>query len=145
SFYSTRNSNAERLAKFVAAVSAALNCENLSLTATEALLEFPVDPAVLPNPSPVESEVLLAGLTKAGVNFGVPAAFFYALGNKQDKNPSAAARYQMATGDTPERVLQELVQAVSSGVIAQKNDDREAFSLPGSPAGKISAVQATRR
>ncbi len=149
SFYSTRNSSAERLAKFVAAASAALNCENLSLHAPEALLEFPVDPGSLPNPSPVRSEVLLTGLSATGMNFAVPAGFFYALGNKQDKNTSAAARYQIATGDTPERVLLEVGQAVSTKVIAAKNDDSEHFALPLTSAinthPTITAVQAVRR
>ena len=45
SFYSTRNATAERLAKFVAAVSAAVYCELTSVNATAALLEFPVDPS----------------------------------------------------------------------------------------------------
>ena len=45
SFYSSRNATAERLTKFVAAVSAAVFCEQTSLNSTTALLEFPVDPA----------------------------------------------------------------------------------------------------
>ena len=88
SFYSTNNATAERLTKFVAAVAAAIYCEELSLAATSALLEFPVNPAES-FVSAVESEVLLQGLgnTAAGSSnipqgFGVPAAFFYATGRE---------------------------------------------------------------
>ena len=87
SFYSTRNATAERLAKFVASVSAAVYCEQASLYSSAALLEFPVNPAAT-FASSVESEVLLQGLGGEGarnINFGVPAAFFYALGAKMDK------------------------------------------------------------
>jgi hypothetical protein len=91
SFYSTRNATAERLAKFVAAASAAVFCEQTSLYSTSALLEFPVDP-YLPFASSVESEILLQGLGGSRsdrIHFGVPAAFFYALGAKMDKSTSA--------------------------------------------------------
>jgi hypothetical protein len=61
SFYSTRNANAERLTKFVAAASAAVACEQVSRSATTALIEFPVDPSATLTGA-VESEILLQGL-----------------------------------------------------------------------------------
>jgi hypothetical protein len=143
SFYSTRNATAERLAKFVAAVSAAVFCEQTSLYSTSALLEFPVDP-LSTFAKAVESEILLQGLGGAGPNnigFGVPAAFFYALGGKMDKSTTGLQRYQMATGDAIERLLQEFAAAMDSGVIS----DGETFTDPHFTGLPVSSFQAARR
>jgi hypothetical protein len=143
SFYSTRNATAERLAKFVAAVSAAVFCEQTSLYSSSALLEFPVDPSST-FATAVESEVLLqdlGGSRSDGINFGVPAAFFYALGAKMDKSTTALQRYQMATGDAIERLLQEFDAAEDTDVIS----DSEAFSDPTFANVSISSFQAARR
>ena len=155
-FYATNNATAERLAKFVAAIAAAVYCEDLSLAATSALLEFPVDPSQ-PFVSEVESEVLLQGLGNtaagsSGINFGVPAAFFYALGAKLDKSTTGDQRYQMATGDAIERILQELAAGEDTGAI---NDSEQFATLvpPPPPAPPpaipppppISSFQAARR
>jgi hypothetical protein len=143
SFYSTRNATAERLAKFVAAVSAAVYCELTSINATAALLEFPVD-ASQPFASAVESEVLLQGVGGTGANavsFGVPAAFFYALGAKMDKSTTAIQRYQMATGDAIDRLLQEFAAAEDAYVI----EDSEAFTDPALASTSITSFQAARR
>jgi hypothetical protein len=142
SFYSTRNATAERLAKFVSAVSAAVYCELTSVKATAALLVFPVDSSQ-PFASAVESEIVLQGISGAGanaINFGVPAAFFYALGAKMDKSTTAAQRYQMATGDAIDRLLQEFSAAENADVI----EDSEAF-LTSTGTSSITSFQAARR
>jgi hypothetical protein len=142
SFYATRNATAERLTKFVTAVSAAVYCELSSVNAPAALLEFPVDPSQ-PFASAVESEILLQGVGGTGantVNFGVPAAFFYALGAKMDKNTTAVQRYQMATGDAIDRLLQEFSAAEDAQVIG----DSEAFSDPALASVTIASFQAAR-
>src|SRR6202044_1228959 len=107
---------------------AAVYCELSSVNATAALLEFAVDPSQ-PFASAVESEILLQGLGGTGadaIHFGVPAAFFYALGAKMDKSTTAAQRYQMATGDAIDRLLQEFDAAEDAEVIL----DGENFSDP---------------
>ena len=144
SFYSTRNANAERLTKFVAAASAAVYCEQTTLNSTSALLEFPVDPSC-PFAFAVESELLVQGVGLGGTSglvFGVPAAFFYALGASQDKSASAMQRYQTATGDEIERLLQQFSVAENAGVI----NDSEAFvsTAPGLPT-PVTSFQAARR
>ena len=119
SFYSTRNATAERLTKFVAAVSAAVLCEQASLNSAAALLEFPVDPTS-PFATEVESELLLQGVEangSGGVTFGVPAAFFYALTSNLDKSTSAQRRFQQATGDDIERLLQQFEVAENAGIL----------------------------
>ena len=143
SFYATRNATAERLTKFVAAASAALFCEETSLNSTSALLEFPVDPASSFAAS-VESELLLRGLGTngtSGLSFAVPAAFFYALGASLDKSTTSLQRFQLATGDSIERIFQVFTAAIQADSIS----DSEAFSTQGVTLGPISSFQAARR
>jgi Tc toxin complex TcA C-terminal TcB-binding domain len=141
SYYATRNATAARLTKFVAAASAAIYCEQTSLKSTQALLEFPVDPTV-PFARAVESELLVQGLGlsgPSGIHFGVPAAFFYALGASLDQSTTAVQRFQSATGDAIERILQTFATAESTNVIT----DSEAFT--DASLGKVTSFQAARR
>jgi hypothetical protein len=143
SFYSTRNATAERLAKFVAAVSAAVFCEQTSLNSTAALLEFPVDPSSS-FVGAVESELLVNGLGVSGTSkivFGVPAAFFYALSANVDKSTSAAQRFQFATGDAIDRLLQQFTTAVNAGAIK----DSEPFADTSHSLPDVTSFQAARR
>jgi hypothetical protein len=143
SFYSTRNASAERLTKFVAAASAAIACEAASLNSPAALLEFPVDPSSS-FAAAVNSELLVQGLGVAGpsgLNFGVPAAFFYALGSSLDKSTAAAHRFQMATGEAIERLLQQFATAENAMVIK----DSECFADTSLDLADITSFQAARR
>jgi hypothetical protein len=143
SFYATRNANAERLTKFVAAVSAAVVCEQTSQNSTAALVEFPVDPSSN-FAGKVESELLVEGLGisgTSGMNFGVPAAFFYALGANLDQSTDATRRFQLHTGDTIERILQQFTSAENANVIL----DSEAFANTGLSLPPITYFQAARR
>jgi len=143
SFYSTRNANAERLTKFVAAVSAAVACEEMSVRSTAALLGFPVDPASSFSAA-VQSQLLVTGLGSAGtsgLDFGVPAAFFYALGAHLDKTTTPAQRFQMATGEAIERLLQQFSTAENALVIK----DSEAFTEKSLGLPDITSFQAARR
>jgi hypothetical protein len=143
SFYATRNATAERLTKFVAAASAALFCEKTSLNSKTALLEFPVDP-VSSFAASVESELLLEGLganSVSGLIFGVPAAFFYAVGASLDKSTTALQRFQLATGDSIERLFQVFSTAEHAGSIA----DSEGFQTTGVVLPNITSFQAARR
>jgi hypothetical protein len=143
SFYATRNATAQRLTKFVAAASAALSCEQISLNSTSALLEFPVDPASSFAAS-VESELLLQGVENNGpsglsLGFGVPAAFFYALGATLHQSTTALQRFQLAIGDSIERIFQVFTTAIASLTIS----DSEAFAT--STTNSITSFQAARR
>ena len=146
SFYATNDASAERLAKFVAAASAAMACEQASVSATAALLEFPVDPSAT-FASAVESEILVGGLGldgPSGLNFGVPAPFFYALGTNLDKSTSAAQRFQMASGDAIERLLQQFATATTPD--ASWITDPASFASPELANLKwVSSFQAARR
>ncbi|MFM0258419.1 Tc toxin subunit A-related protein [Paraburkholderia sediminicola] len=129
SFYATRDGTAERLTKFVAAASAALYCEQTSANSTNALLEFPVDPTLSLAES-VNNELLLQGVGlfgTSGLVFGVPAAFFYAIGVSLDKSATPKQRFQHATGDTVERLLHVFSAAEQAGSIV----DNESFQAAG--------------
>ena len=145
SFYSTRNATAERLTKFVAAVSAAVVCEQSTLNSTSALLEFPVDPSST-FATEVESELLVQGLglsSASGIYFGVPAAYFYALSANLDKSTNALQRFQQATGDAIERLLQQFTTALNAGVLNPA--DSEAFVTPSLSSQTVTSFQAARR
>jgi hypothetical protein len=145
SFYSKRNAIAERLTKFVAAASAAVVCEEASLNSSAALLEFPVDPSST-FATAVESELMLQGVETSGsggVNFGVPAAYFYALAANLDKSTTAIRRFQQAVGDDIERLLQQFSTAQIAKIL--KDGDSEDFVTPGINPPSISSFQATRR
>ena len=62
-------------------MSAAIACEQQSVAATQAMLQFPANAALPGAPPSNETAVIITGVANAGVtgNFGVPAAFFYAL------------------------------------------------------------------
>ena len=54
-YYATANATADRLTNYVYALAAAVACEELSLAAAQALIEFPVNPAapeMLPSTKP---------------------------------------------------------------------------------------------
>ncbi len=143
SYYGTRNATAERLTKFVAAASAALFCEETSLNSASALLEFPVDPASTFAAS-VESELLLLGLGlngPGGLVFGVPAAFFYAVGATLHESTTPQQRFQLATGDAIDRLFQVFKTAEQNGEIL----DLEPFKTPGVAFPAITSFQAARR
>ncbi|MFZ1009277.1 MAG: neuraminidase-like domain-containing protein [Candidatus Sulfotelmatobacter sp.] len=153
SFYSKRNAIAERLTKFVAAVSAAVVCEQASLNSSAALLEFPVDPSST-FATAVESELLLQGVEVGGsgssagsggtdANFGVPAAYFYALAANLDKSTTAIRRFQQAVGDDIERLLQQFSAAQIAKLL--KDGDSENFVTPPFTSNSITSFQATRR
>ena len=143
SYYTVANATADRLTNFVFALSAAVACQQQSLAATQALVEFP------PNPGAGSSNdvaVVLTGLGLAGApNFGVPAAYFYALGAVMPSQVSIAQRYSLATRDALIDLLGNLTTAINAGTVT----DLEAFTasiLGGTaPAGSVNAAQAARR
>jgi Tc toxin complex TcA C-terminal TcB-binding domain len=146
SFYATRNANAQQLAKYVYAAAAALWCEQRSLIATQVMLEFPVKPGQASNAPVGEASVILTGIgngSPTDINFGVPAAFFYALGATLATQVTPLQRYQMACGDTIDRLLADLSNAVQAGTI---DDSMQFYSLPQSPPPpSATSAQAARR
>ena len=66
--------------------------------------------------------MILTGVHDAGVtgnfSFGVPAAYFYALGATMPVQVTPAQRYTRATGDQLARTLTDLTTAINAGTIS---------------------------
>lgn len=129
------------MTKFIAAAATAVVNEQTSLKAAQALLEFPVDPDAHPDRqgSSVYADVLIQGIGTTDLNFGVPADYLYALGADFDKSTTADRRYQIATGETIERILQEIQTAINDQAITDDAPYRT------STASAISKEQAANR
>ena len=145
SYYTIANATADRLTNFIFALSAAIACQQQSLAATQALIEFPPDPGA---GSANDAAVILTGLSPAGAstNFGVPAAYFYALAAAMPPQLTAAQRYSLATRETLTGLLADLITAINASIAT----DAEGFAAPvlgGAPpaAGSLNAAQAARR
>jgi hypothetical protein len=147
SYYTLANAAADRLTSFIFSLSAAIACQQQSLAATQALLNFPAIPGVAGGGS-ADIEVILTGIGPAGsvTNFGVPAAYFYALAAKLPPQVTAQQRYALATREALTDLFADLTSAVNAGIVT----DSESFAasvLGGAPpaAGSINAAQAARR
>jgi hypothetical protein len=78
----------------------------------------------------------------AGLDFGVPAAFFYVLGASLDTATTAAQRYQLATGDSIDRLLKQFAAGEDADLISVPqgfSDD------PSNTLGQVTSFQAARR
>jgi hypothetical protein len=140
SYYAMVDANADRLTNYVFALCAAVACEQMSLAATQALLEFP---AILRQSggAPLSpAQVVLTGFQglSPALDFGAPAAYFYALDSAMPTSVSAKQRFAKATTNQ----LQTVLNSLTSAWLAQTITDDEAFVTVG---GSISAAQAARR
>ena len=70
-------------------------------------------------------EVILQGVGALTSNFGVPAAYFYALGANMPTSMLAPQRYTLALSEGLPQMLAELTAAFNAGTIT----DAEAFVL----------------
>jgi len=136
SYYATPNAKVDRLARFILALSAALACEELSVKAGSALLQFPVNPGTAGFQTTIATaEVLLVDGTGGGSPlvppFLVPAQYFYVLGAQLPAQLSAEQRFRMACRDNLERLLPILSAAFDDGTI--------------SPNPAVNPAQAARR
>jgi hypothetical protein len=145
SYYTIGNATADRLTNFVFSLSAAIACQQQSLAATQVLLNFPANPGA---GSATDIDVILTGLGPAGsvTNFGVPAAYFYALAAKMPPEVTVQQRYSLATREALTSLLADLTSAINAGTVT----DSESFAAPvlggaAPAAGTVNAAQAARR
>jgi receptor-binding and translocation channel-forming TcA subunit of Tc toxin/ABC toxin-like protein len=143
SYYAVADTTADRLTNFVYALSAAIACEQQSIAATEAMLQFPATAGLPGTASSSQTAVILTGVPNAQAqgNFGAPAAYFYALTAALPVQITPAQRYQRATGDQLSRLLTDLTTAINAGAIS----DAESFFTSGLAGVTINAAQAARR
>ena len=137
-YYATADAAADRLTNYVYALSAALACEEMSLAAAEVSLQFPVNPGSSSSAPMSDAGVILTGFQPIA-NFGVPAAYFYALTATLPFQISSKDRYQQVTGDTLQYLLSQLTSAINAGTV----NDSEGYVTSGAAA--INAAQAARR
>ncbi len=137
-YYALADATADRLASFVFSLAAAVLSEKQSLAATKVLLQFPTEPGTPSDPAVNDPEVILTGLG-AGMSFGIPAAYFYALAASMPSQISAQQRYELAASDTMAHLLAQMTTALNDGVVT----DSETFVTSALPA--INAAQAMRR
>ena len=141
SYYALADSTADRLTNFVYALSAAVAQEVRSLAATQILLSFPANPGAVSGGSVSDVEVILGGVDTISppTNFGIPAAYYYALtanmpATLNAQNSSIATGYQLSS------LLSSLTTAINAGTIT----DAEPF-VTLTPSVSINAAQAARR
>jgi hypothetical protein len=143
SYYAVPDTTADRLTHFVYALSAAVAAEQFSLSASQAVLEFPVNPGQSSSAPLAKTQVVLTGIGSidSPTSFGVPAGYFYALAAILPAQITPQMRYQIATGDKLPHLLTDLTTAINAGTIT----DAEQFVTltPVPPA--VSAAQAARR
>lgn len=139
-YYAPQDANAIQLATYVYSAAAAYACQNMSLTAQQALFALPVDAGISLGGPLGSIEVLLInpGGGALPVNFGVPAAYFYALSAIMPSQVTAQQRYNMACGGNAAQLLTTLTQAVTNATIS---DDEQINGV----GAHINPAQAVRR
>lgn len=151
SYHAQHDAEALQLAGYIFAASAAIECEKQSLRATSARLMFnvvthPPDPRA-PFPS---ASVVLKGLPNPPSNiegpldpsFGVPAAFFYALGASSSSQLSPEDRYRAAVTNPEDSIINSLQAAQDAGVL---NITESALTSANPNAQNLVIHQAARR
>ncbi|MFL9966303.1 hypothetical protein PQR02_35990 [Paraburkholderia sediminicola] len=141
SYYTLADTAADRLTGFVDSLSIAIACEERSLASTQAMLDLPANSAAAGGGPVSGHQIILTGVDSVDPpsNFGIPAAYFFGLGALLPMQIGVDQRFQLATGESVERLLSELTSAIDAGTIT----DAEAF-VALAPT-KINAAQAARR
>ena len=130
-YYATRNAKVERLTKYVYAAAAAVWCEQRTTEASEAVIQFPVNPAATALATVKEAEVVLTGV----LNIDIPAEYFYALGAVLPVQVTPDQRLKLATGADQQQNLTALNSAYDAAVITVP---------PTAPQPPVNPAQAVR-
>ncbi|MET0453846.1 MAG: neuraminidase-like domain-containing protein [Mycobacterium sp.] len=142
-YYSTGDNDAERLAAFVSALAAAAHAESLSASAVRVGFRFPVRLGATNAGARLKSvRVILSGPNAPlETSFGVPAAYFYALGATTPAPIAAEQRYRLATLAEEDQTRAQVSAAVERGiVVAAPNGTIAGIDVPA-----INTAQAARR
>ncbi|OAQ74289.1 insecticidal toxin complex protein [Pochonia chlamydosporia 170] len=148
-YYSQHDAEATQLSNFVFAAASAIECEKSSIALSSASISFQIVSQPNQQPPFVSKAVIVKGVT-SGTNpdshlsptFGIPAAFFYALGfslpsqlNTQDRLTSAYIASEAAN-------LKKLQAAVDGGII---NKAESAKTSTDTLLKNLNIQQAARR
>ncbi len=118
-YYSLQNANADRLAQYVFAASAAVWAEQQSAIPGRIGLRFPVETGTPPTAGVTfrQAEVVIENAGGPILNFQVPAEYFYALSSVLATNVTAEERYRMATDDVEPRLVASIKAAIDANII----------------------------
>jgi hypothetical protein len=119
SYYATQSANAERLAGYVFAISAAIWAQTQSQSPPKVGFTFAVDPAGSAGRTTLKyAEVALVPGGGSTLNFDVPAQYFYAIGAGLPVSVTPQQRYRMATLQDEQTIVAAVQHAIDIGVIA---------------------------
>jgi hypothetical protein len=138
-YYAVNDAASLQLAGYILAASAAIACEQTSLQANTTGLTVTV--GVAPPPTGMVDQtftVILTGTqyqsTSTMPPFGVPAAFFYALGANASSDADVNMRYSSATSSSESAILSTLTSALNLGIL-QGTETYITITPPAPPAG----------
>lgn len=119
-YYALQNANADRLAQYVFAASAAVWSGQQSANPGRVGLRFPVEPGPPPAPGATfrRADVVIVNDGGLVLDFQVPAEYFYALSAVLATNVTAQERYRMATDDDESRIVASIKAALDANIIA---------------------------
>jgi receptor-binding and translocation channel-forming TcA subunit of Tc toxin/ABC toxin-like protein len=124
SYYATQSANAERLAGYVFAISAAIWAEIQTRSPAKVGFTFAVDPAGSGGTTLKFAEVALVPAGGLILNFDVPAEYFYAIGASLPASITPHQRYRMATLHNEQTVV-ALHHAIDIGIIPAQAETPE--------------------
>ena len=151
-YYAVNDAAALQLAGYILAASAAIRCEQQSLAAPTAGVTVSVEVSPPPAGTIAQTFVVVLQGTQYQVNgptppFGVPAAFFYALGANASVDADWTARYSAATNSSESATLSALTSARNLGIIQAQEVYTTISPPPPSPPQQpgLNVNQAARQ
>ncbi|KAI4159142.1 MAG: hypothetical protein LQ342_006846 [Letrouitia transgressa] len=146
-YYATRDADAEKLKRFVYAVSAAVLAERNSFKETKATLTLPIDPTMSTAASAGAIPITLTSAPGAppalNPSFVVPAAYFYALGLTFPANQKPEKLYEQVLTSSADFISNSLSAAVDSGSITEAAQETVAEEI--APKVTVDRNQSIRR
>jgi hypothetical protein len=146
SYHAQNDADALRLSGYVFAASAALYAERLSAKATSVDFTIPVDSSIQTTSGTNSTALVIlssGGSKPLEPHFGVPAAFFYALGVSLPAQNDPDQRYQATLIKSAQTNAADLKSAVDMGVLSA--DSQPLLLSTDSTPPKINSAQAVRR
>ena len=119
-YYALQNANADRLAQYVFAASAAVWAEQQSSNPGRIGMRFPVETGPPPTPGATfrQADVVIVNGGGLTLDFQVPAEYLYALSAVLATNVTAEERYRMATDENESRIVASIRAAIDANIIA---------------------------
>ncbi|MGF6201732.1 neuraminidase-like domain-containing protein [Pseudomonas laurylsulfatiphila] len=119
-YYALQNANADRLAQYVFAASAAVWGEQQSANPGRIGLRFPVDPSASTSPGATvrRADVVIVNDGGLLLDFKVPAEYFYAISAVLATNVTAQERYRMTTDDDESRIVASIEAGLAANMFA---------------------------